>query len=109
MIYELRTYWAVPSKLDDLLSRFRELTLEVFERYDMEVVGFWTPKEITEDTGSLVYILRFDHEEALEAAWAAFRADPDWIKGKEASQADGVLVEKVESVILQPTDFSPLQ
>lgn len=109
MIYELRTYWANPGKLEDLLNRFRTLTMGIFERYDMEVVGFWTPQAETEETGSLVYLMRFDSVEAKDKAWAAFREDKEWIAGKAASQANGVLVARVQSVLLDPTDFSPLQ
>jgi hypothetical protein len=109
MVYELRTYWAAPEKLPALLERFRSVTLKVFTRHQLEVVGFWTPSPATPESGDLVYILRFPSEEAKTAAWAAFRSDPDWIAGREASEVNGKLVEKVTSVLMNPTDFSPLK
>lgn len=108
MVYELRTYWASPGKLNALNARFQYLTLGIFARHQMEVVGFWTPEPATEETGDLVYILRFQDEDALHAAWAAMRADPDWVAGKAASEAEGALVTRLTSQILHPTSYSPL-
>jgi hypothetical protein len=109
LIYELRTYWAAPGKREVLHNRFRSLTLGLFDRHNMQVVGFWTPEPATEATGDLVYILAFSDPDALTQAWNAFRADPDWQAGKAASEVGGVLASKVTSVLLQPTDYSPLQ
>ena len=107
MIYEIRTYWAAPGKIENLHQRFRSLTLGLFKRYHMELVGFWTPVAATPESGDLVYILRFEDEEAKKAAWSAFQNDPDWIVGKAASEVDGSLVVKVTSVLLNLTDYSP--
>jgi hypothetical protein len=109
MIYELRTYWAAPGKAERLHERFRTLTLRLFERHQMHLVGFWTPDPIAEETGDLVYILRFSDQDALENAWSAFRADPEWQAGKAASEEGGSLTRKVASTILLPTGSSPLQ
>jgi hypothetical protein len=108
MIYELRTYWAAPGKIEALHRRFNTLTLGIFQRHNMEVVGFWTPTPATAETGDLVYIMRFDDEAAKTAAWSTFQNDPDWISGKTASEVDGKLVDRLTSVLLNPTDYSPL-
>jgi hypothetical protein len=108
MIYELRTYWAAPGKLENLHERFRSLTVKIFERHKMDVVAFWNPVPCSLECGDLVYILRFPDEKAMHTAWDAFRADPEWIQGKAASEKEGTLVDKLTSVVLQPTDFSPL-
>jgi hypothetical protein len=110
VIYELRTYWAAPGKADALHARFRTLTLGLFERHKMQLIGFWSPVGDSEAHGDLVYLLAFADAAQKEAAWAAFRADPDWQAGKAASEADGVLLAtRVTSALLQPTDYSPLQ
>lgn len=109
MIYELRTYWAAPGKLDALNARFQTLTLGLFARYNMQVVGFWTPSAPTEESGDLVYVMAFADQQALEQAWAAFRADPDWQAGRAASEVDGILAAKVVSTVMLPTAYSPLQ
>lgn len=106
MIYELRTYWAAPGKIEALHNRFRTLTLGVFQRHNMEVVGFWTPQPATPESGDLIYILCFDNEAAQTAAWEAFRQDPEWINGKAASEVNGPLVDHITSVLMNPTDYS---
>lgn len=107
MIYELRTYWAAPGKADALHERFRSLTLRIFARHQMNVVGCWTPDDI-ENNGALIYMLAFADREAVQSSWAAFRADEEWRTGKAASEANGPLVERIESRILTPTDYSPI-
>jgi hypothetical protein len=109
MIYELRTYWAAPDKVEALHERFRSLTLRIFERHKMQVVGFWVPNPATEESGDLVYMLAFPSEDMLTAAWAAFRQDPDWQAGRAASEVEGKLVTKLNSMVLLPTDYSPLR
>jgi hypothetical protein len=108
MVYELRTYWAAHGKMDLLHKRFRELTLNLFKRHNIEVIAFWTPIPATEETGDLVYIVRFADEDASRSAWDAFRSDPEWVAGKTASEVDGSLVTRVTSITLQPADYSPL-
>jgi hypothetical protein len=106
-VFELRTYHTHPGALPALERRFRDHTLGLFERHGLEIVAFFTP---TDDGGNtLVYLLAFDSREAADTAWAAFRADPEWIAVKAASEADGPVVEHVESVFLDPTDYSPLR
>jgi hypothetical protein len=109
MIYELRTYWAAPGKAEALHTRFRILTLALFERHRLQVVGFWAPSAGAESQGDLVYMLAFPSRQQADAAWAAFRADPEWQAGKAASEAGGALVTRLTSMFLEPTDYSPLQ
>jgi hypothetical protein len=109
VIYELRTYWAAPGKREALHNRFRTLTMRIFARLDMQVVGFWTPDPITSDTGDLVYIMAFPDRDTMQDAWNRFRADPEWQAGKLASEQDGLLAAKVTSTVLLPTDYSPIQ
>ena len=109
MIYELRTYWAAPGKCAAMHNRFRTLTTGLFQRHGLAVVGFWSPEPATPETGDLVYLLAFESQAAKDAAWEAFRVDPEWIAGKAASEVDGALVSKLTSVLLNPTDYSPLR
>lgn len=109
-VFELRTYHTHPGKLDALNARFRDHTCRLFRKHGMELVGFWTPqgeKDGKDDT--LVYILAFPGREAAETSWKAFRADPEWLKAKAESEKDGPIVNKVESVFLNPTDYSPIR
>jgi hypothetical protein len=109
-VFELRTYHATPGKLDELLARFRDHTLALFERHGFGVIGFWTELDAegaTDDT--LVYLLAFPDLAGAHQSWAAFRADPDWIAVKAHSEEDGPLTSSIESVFLNPTDFSALR
>jgi hypothetical protein len=108
-VYEMRTYYAPPGKMPALLSRFRDHTVKLFEKHGMTVVGFWLPVDPKEAEHKLVYILSYPSKAAAEKSWKDFQSDPDWVKAKEASEKDGKLVEKVDSVYLNPTDFSPLK
>ena len=81
---------------------------EDFKKYEMEVVGFWTVRK-PEDKYALVYLMRYSDEAAMEKAWAAFRADAEWIETRERTEANGPIVEEVLSEHLIPTSFSPMQ
>jgi hypothetical protein len=106
-VFEMRTYYAAPGKMEALHARFRDHTCQLFKKHGMEIVGFWTPSDPKEAGKKLVYILAFPSKEAADKSWNAFRADPDWLRVREQSEKDGKLVEKVESVFLNPTDYSP--
>ena len=108
--FEMRTYHAAPGKLDALNTRFREHTVALFKKHGMESIGYWTPVgEGEEKPDTLVYVLGYPSKEASEASWKAFRADPVWIKAKAESEVNGPLVEKVDSLYLNPTDYSPIK
>ena len=108
MLYELRTYLIPSGRMDDILNRFEQVTMRLFEKYNMEVVGFWTVCK-PEDKYALVYLMRYNDEVAMEKAWAAFRADSEWIETRERTEANGPIVEEVISEHLIPTAFSPMQ
>jgi NIPSNAP len=111
-VFELRTYTASPGKLDSLLARFREHTLKLFEKHGMASFGYWTPTEKESGAGEkLIYLLAHKSPEAAAECFKAFRADPDWIAFKKASEdkAGGSLTvqDGVKSEFLVPTDYSP--
>ena len=56
-----------------------------------------------------VSLLAHKSEEEAAKSWAAFRSDPDWIAARDASEKDGKIVEKVESVFMKPLDFSRIK
>ena len=107
--FELRTYTSPAGKLPDLHKRFREHTMEIFARHGMTNVGYWTPQDSARRENTLVYLLAYPSADARKAAWAAFGADPEWKQVAKASEENGKIVEKVESVFLVPTDFSPMR
>lgn len=108
--FEIRTYYAAPGKLEDLHARFRNHTVRLFKKHGMEIVGFWGPTDKEKGAeNTLVYILAYPNREAREKAWKAFQADPEWQTARKESEKNGRLAEKVESVILLATDYSPVK
>jgi len=108
--YELRTYYAAPGKLEELHKRFRDHTMKLFKKHGMQVVGFWGPTDKEKGSEStLVYVLAFPNREARDKAWKEFQADPEWQKARTESEKNGKLTDKVESVILGATDYSPIK
>jgi hypothetical protein len=108
-VFELRVYHANEGKLDDLLKRFRDHTITIFNRHDMTSVGYWVPMDEPLKGRTLYYMLAFPSREAATKSWAEFRADPEWKKVAAASDANGKLVQKVDSTFLTPVDFSPIK
>lgn len=108
-VYELRTYHCEPGKLPNLLARFRDHTVTIFKRHGMRSVGYWVPADGPEHENTLVYMLEHKSRDAAKASWDAFRNDPEWVKVKTESEAAGKIVGKVDSVYLNPTDFSAIR
>ncbi len=106
-VYELRIYHAYEGKLDDLLRRFREHTMKLFEKHGMKNIAYWMPTDEPLKGRTLVYILAHPSRDAATANWQAFRDDPEWQSARDKSEANGKLVEKVDSTFLVMTDFSP--
>jgi len=105
-VYELRTYHTVPGRLDALVARFRDHTIKLFETHGMENVGYWIPRD---QPNTLIYIISHKSFDQAKKNWDAFRADPVWVKARDASEASGKIVEKVDSVFMDPTTFSKLK
>jgi hypothetical protein len=114
-VFELRTYTCPDhEKQIALQRRFREHTMMLFEKHGMQNVVYWVPDEEPESQQKLVYLLAHKSQEAAKESFAGFRADPDWLAAKKASEetAGGSLTVKVNGVLsefLIPTEYSPLR
>ena len=108
-VFELRTYTAPEGRLDDLLARFRNDTVRIFEKHGMHNVGYWVPTDTPASANTLIYILAHDSRDAATKSWEAFRADPEWVAVRERTQANGPITSNVQSVFLEATDFSPMK
>jgi len=107
-LLELRTYYANPGKLEDIHKRFRDNTMRIFAKHGMTVVGFWGPVYKKDGSESkLIYMLSFKNREERDAKWKEFGADPEWQKVAKESEANGKLLEKIDSVFLYDTDYAP--
>ncbi len=108
-VFELRTYTTADGRLDALKTRFRDHTIAIFNRHGMTSIGYFTPQDAPASANTLVYILAHPSREEAKKHWAEFNADPEWQKVKAASEASGPIVTHVDSVFLDPTDFSHLR
>jgi NIPSNAP protein len=105
-VYELRTYTAAPGKFDALNTRFRDHTIRIFAKHGVKNITYWTPTEGPLVGNTLVYVIPHASREAAKKFWSDFQSDPEWIKAKAASEANGPLTTKVESVFMTTTDYS---
>jgi hypothetical protein len=108
MIIEMRIYHCLPTRLPALHARFTETSLAFFDKYGIKPVGFWTTL-IGPSNHSLTYLLQWEDLAERERKWNAFQADKEWIARRTASEAEKPIVERIESVILTPTDYSPMR
>ena len=113
-VFELRTYTTTPGTLPALLDRFREHTMKLFARHGMTNLFYCqlAPGQPGAEN-TLIYLLAHDSVDAGKASFDAFRADPEWVAVKKASEdkAGGSLTipqpDGVKSVFMKPTDYSP--
>lgn len=108
-VFELRTYYAHPGKMQALHARFRDHTNKLFVKHGMTLIGYWSPIDAKGAEEKLIYVLAFPSKAAADKSWVDFRADPDWKAARAKSEENGPLVAKVESVFMNPTDYSPIK
>lgn len=108
-VFELRVYHTLPGRLPALQARFRDHTLAIFKKHGMTSVGYWTPQDSPGSENTLIYILAHDSRDAAKQHWAEFAQDPEWKAVSKASEADGKIVEKIDSTFMVPSDYSPLK
>ncbi|HET7810287.1 MAG TPA: NIPSNAP family protein [Steroidobacteraceae bacterium] len=108
-VFEIRTYHCLPGRLEALHKRFREHTMKIFEKHGMTNVAYWTFEDSPEKESTLIYVISHASREQAKKNWEEFRNDPEWKAVAAASEADGKIVEKVDSVFVDATDYSPLK
>jgi hypothetical protein len=108
-VYELRMYHTFPNRLTPLVTRFRNGEVKVFEQNRMKFMGAWVPQDAPNHENLFIYLLAHENRDAAKKNWADFGADPEWKNIQKTSEADGKIVEKVESTFMDPVDFSPLK
>ncbi|QOZ76897.1 NIPSNAP family protein [Bradyrhizobium sp. CCBAU 53351] len=108
MIYEMRVYRCVPGRLPALLKRFETATLKIWEKHGIKQAGFFTTV-IGESNQELTYFLAWESLAEREKKWGAFMTDPDWMKARAESEADGQIVGNIVSQLLMPTAFSSVK
>jgi hypothetical protein len=105
MIYEWRTYEAMPGKLP-ALHKHLEVAAGLFQKHGLGVLGFWT-EEI--GTGfQVTYMWMYEDMEDRQKKVTAFAADPAWKQQVAAeTEKEGVIVARINNTMLQRTPYSP--
>ena len=108
-VYELRTYTSPEGRLPDLQARFRNHTVKLFEKHGITSIGYFVPQDAPQSQNTLIYVLAHKDRESAKQNWAAFQKDPDWQAAFKESQKNGPLQTQVQSVFMDPLDFSQLK
>lgn len=105
-VFELRTYEAVPGKIDALLTRFQDHAAGLFEKHGMTNIGFWVAQDDDgKPTETLVYLVAHTSREAAVKSWEGFWNDPEWQAVRSGEQVTASATTK----FLDPTTFSELR
>ena len=108
MLYEMRTYTAMPGRFPDLHKRFAEITLGFFAKHGIQTVGFWS-NELGGASDQLIYILAYESLADREMKWGAFLADQERQAKFAETERSGPLVQRLVAQILRPTPYSPMK
>lgn len=82
--------------------------MKLFEKHGIRNEMYWVPTDDARKDNTLIYLLSHESQEAANRSWEAFYADPEWIKARDASEADGkILAKPPERVFMKLTYFSP--
>jgi hypothetical protein len=104
MLYEVRTYRAVPGRMPELMRRFKNRALALFEQHGLDLV-FIGQTQIGDDSlNEIVYVLRHPSYDEMFRRWASFIADEEWNALRAETEADGALVASVHRTIVT-SDF----
>ncbi len=108
-VFELRTYTTYEGKLEALHARFQNHTMKLFKKHGMTNIGYWTPIDSELSGKTLVYLITHTSREAAKKNWEDFGNDPEWKGVRDASETNGKIVSKVDSLFLEPTSYSPMK
>lgn len=108
MILEMRVYRCLPGRLPNLLKRFENTTLKLWDKHGIRQAGFYTTV-IGTSNNELTYFLAWDSLAERETKWTAFMTDPDWVSARAKSEEDGPIVGNIVSQLLAPTAFSSVK
>lgn len=107
-VFELRTYEspteAASQRKIDMFMKLGEL--EIFRRVGLTPV-FFGKVVIGPRQPAFTYLLTFPDMAAREKAWAAFRADPEWLKLKAMpGYTDAEIMSNISDTLLRPAGYS---
>ncbi len=107
MLYEWRIYEVLPGRMEALNNRFQNITLKIFQKHGIRVVGFW--EAVVGTSNVLYYMLAWENMAERERVWTAFQSDPEWIKARAETEKDGPINQRITNLFLKPTPYSPMK
>jgi hypothetical protein len=109
-IFELRVYHS-PShrQLRALHERFAGAEIKIFHRSGVNPI-LYTSTFLGPNMPNLTYLIPFDDLAARDKAWAAFGADPEWIKvRKESIDRAGQISLNSQISLYRASAYSPVR
>src|SRR5688500_19453186 len=104
MIYEYRAYHVVPGRMPDIQRRFADITMKLFAKHGIRVVGFWDT--VIGEPDGLVYICPFDDLAHRHRPWSPFMPDPECQAARKSTEAKGPLAGRAATKIWKPPSSS---
>jgi hypothetical protein len=106
MLYEIRTYTFKPLRAAEWLALYKTEALPIQQEYLGELIGFFTTE--IGDINQIVHVWAYKSLDDRLERRDRMAADPRWQAFGSKVKALDILVS-MESRIMRPTDFSPLQ
>jgi hypothetical protein len=109
-LYEMRIYESPTNRqLGYLHDRFGGGEIDLFHKNGIHPV-LYGDTVFGPNQPNMTYLIPFESEAHRETAWAAFNADPDWVKLRATSvQHGGEIVRNITNLFLTPARFSMLR
>jgi len=109
-IFELRVYHSPTHRqLVALHERFAGSEIKIFHRCGVHPL-LYSSTRFGEHRPNLTYLIPFENLAAREKAWAAFGADPEWIKvRKESIEKHGQISSVIQISLYRATAYSPIR
>lgn len=105
MIHQLRIYEIFEHNKDAFHARFRDHAARLMRTHGFTILSMWKTRH--GDRTEFVYLLAWDDEATLQAAWTKFMADEEWQEIKRVTSVQhGEMVGEIEDRVLTPVkDF----
>lgn len=109
-VFELRTYHSPTwRQLRALHERFAGPEIRIFQRVGVRPV-LYSSTIIGQQMPNLTYLIPFENLAEREKAWAAFGADPEWVKvRKESIEKHGQVSSVIQMSLWRATAYSPIK
>ena len=108
MIYEKRTYTINPLKMADWLALYQSDALAVQTDHLGQLIGFFFTEIGV--VNQVVHIWAYESLDDRLVRRARMQGkNACWVPGTDRKNRERAAVERLESVLMRPTAFSPLQ